>query len=67
VLHIDAGEKPLTGETVQLVDAAGHTVVQHIGAEGALLDIPVGDLKPGAYWVRVLQDGRVRTTPFVKQ
>jgi uncharacterized protein (DUF2141 family) len=42
-------------------------VLQQPAVKGARIDLNVEGLKPGAYWVRVLQDGRVRTTPFVKQ
>jgi hypothetical protein len=66
-LHIDAGDLPFSGQTVQVVDAAGHAVLQQPAVKGARIDLNVEGLKPGAYWVRVLQDGRVRTTPFVKQ
>ncbi len=67
VLHIDAGDLPFSGETVQVVDAAGHAVQQQPAVKGARIDLNVDGLKPGAYWVRVLHDGQVRTTPFVKQ
>jgi hypothetical protein len=67
VLHLDAGAHPFTGEALHVVDAAGHVVLQVAGVQGARADVRVSELKAGAYWVRVLQDGRVRTTPFVKQ
>jgi len=67
LLHVDAGTLPFRGEEIVVVDAAGHVVKRITGAHGARVDITLDGLKTGAYWVRIMQNGQVRTAPFVKR
>jgi len=66
-VNVDAGSRPFQGEAIEVVDAAGH-VVNRVGrAQGPRVSLSINGLAPGSYWVRVVQDGRVRTAPFVKR
>jgi len=66
-VQVDAGALPFRGEALEVVDAAGHTVRRVASTNGARITIELEGLAPGSYWVRVMQDGQVRTAPFVKR
>jgi len=66
VVHVDAGTMPFQGEEIMVVDATGHAVKRITGVQGTRVDIALDDLRTGAYWVRIMQNGQVRTAPFVK-
>lgn len=66
-VNVDAGVRPFQGETLEVVDAAGHVVRRRATSKGARITIELDGLAPGSYWVRVMQDGQVRTAPFVKR
>jgi hypothetical protein len=66
-VNVDAGARSFHGEAIEVVDASGQVVSRVGSAQGPRVVLGISELAPGAYWVRVMQDGRVRTVPFVKR
>ena len=66
-VQVDAGALPFRGAALEVVDAAGHVVRRVASTNGARITIELDGLAPGSYWVRVMQDGQVRTAPFMKR
>jgi hypothetical protein len=65
-VNVDAGALPFHGEAIEVVDASGQVVSRVGSAQGPRVMLGISELAPGAYWVRVMQNGRVRSAPFVK-